>query len=63
MSIVEYMTRVRITAAKQLLSAGDESIGIISGQVGYGDPNYFSRVFRRETGLTPREYRLQLKIE
>ena len=63
MSVVEYMTRLRVSAARRLLAAGDESIGTISRKVGYGDPNYFTRVFRRETGLTPREYRLQLKIE
>jgi two-component system, response regulator YesN len=63
MSVVEYMTRVRVAAAKRLLSDGERSIRAVSRRVGYGDPNYFSRVFRRETGLTPREYRLQLKIE
>jgi two-component system response regulator YesN len=52
-----------MTAAKRLLAEGGESIGSISHLVGYGNPNYFTRVFRRETGLTPREYRLQLKIE
>lgn len=57
----EYLTRVRIERAKELLAAGSLSITEIAGQVGYGDAAYFSRVFSKETGRTPRGYRLALR--
>lgn len=55
----EYLTRVRIERAKALLSAGRLSITEIAGEVGYNDAAYFSRVFVRETGRTPRAFRQQ----
>jgi len=59
LSILDFLTRLRMDEAKRLL-LGDvhRNIGQIAEAAGYRDPNYFSRVFRRETGLSPREYRL-----
>lgn len=62
-SIVDYLTRIRMDEAKRILSVGGESIREVATAVGYKDPNYFARVFRRETGLTPREFRLQCRLE
>ena len=58
-SIMDYLTRLRMDEAKRLLLGDDDkNIGQIAEASGYRDPNYFSRVFRRETGLSPREYRV-----
>ena len=58
LSIIDYLTRIRMRAAEELLVHRKISIGTIAAEVGYRDANYFSRVFRRETGMTPREYRM-----
>lgn len=55
----EYLTHVRIERAKELLAANTLSITEIAGLVGYSDAAYFSRIFSRETGRTPRAYRQQ----
>lgn len=47
----------RILRAKQLLRETDRTILDISLQLGYGSPSHFAHVFRRETGVTPRDYR------
>lgn len=56
-TVHDYMTRLRMEQAKTLL--GDVSLKIyqISGIVGYRDAVYFSKLFRKHTGLTPKEYR------
>ncbi len=46
--------------AKQLLEDDKLSIKDISARVGYVDANYFSRLFKKQTELTPREYREKL---
>ncbi len=55
----EYLTEVRIKKAKELLRMTTLRSAEISYQVGYGDPHYFSSVFRKNTGLSPTEFRLQ----
>ncbi|MEE1254969.1 MAG: helix-turn-helix domain-containing protein [Lachnospiraceae bacterium] len=55
---IEYMTEIRISKAKELLSQGNEtSMKEICISCGYQDPNYFSRIFKKTVGLTPTEYR------
>ncbi len=46
--------------AKFLLGTTTRSIKSICSETGYGDANYFSRVFRKETGMTPQQYRAQI---
>ena len=53
----DYLTRYRIARAKDLLRDSLDSIGAIGRRVGFPDPAYFSRVFRKHTGMSPREYR------
>lgn len=56
-NFVEYVTRLRIKKAKELLAGGDCSVKEVCLEVGYGDPNYFSRIFKKNVGVTPTEYR------
>jgi two-component system response regulator YesN len=55
----EYVTEIRIKKAKELLRMTTLRAAEISYQVGYSDPHYFSSVFRKTTGLSPTEFRLQ----
>lgn len=54
-----YLTRYRIQRACQLLRHSDLPVGAVAASVGFEDRLYFSRAFRRETGLSPTEYREQ----
>ncbi|KGX92649.1 AraC family transcriptional regulator [Pontibacillus halophilus JSM 076056 = DSM 19796] len=53
----EYLTQYRLTRAKQLLSTTEWTIAEVSTQVGIQDHAYFSRLFKRKEGRTPKEYR------
>lgn len=55
-TFVEYLTRLRIEFAQQLMVKSDLSIKEICYSVGYSDPNYFSRLFRKQTGLMPKTF-------
>lgn len=59
-NFTSYLVRIRMTAAKKLLTQSMENIKDISEAVGYSDANYFAKVFKRNTGLTPTEYRGEL---
>jgi two-component system response regulator YesN len=52
-----YLTELRIKRAKELLRTTTLRAAEVSEQVGYNDPHYFSVVFRKSTGSTPREFR------
>lgn len=56
-TFVEYITSKRMEKAKKLLKTTDISSGEISVMVGYKDPHYFSFVFKKTQGMSPREYR------
>ena len=56
-SFVEYLTMKRMTRAKQFLRQSNRRSGEIAAEVGYKDPRYFSFVFKKTQGCTPREYR------
>lgn len=53
---IEYLTQLRIQKAKTLLSSPSVSVKNVCYSVGYSDPNYFARVFRRETGMSPSKF-------
>lgn len=61
-NLTSYINRVRISKAKELLLKHGLSISEISRITGFSDHNYFSKVFKKYTGLTPAEYRNQLPI-
>jgi two-component system response regulator YesN len=56
-NFIEYLTNIRIEKAKELLSNSDYSMKEICVMVGYSDPNYFSRSFKKNVGVTPTEYK------
>ncbi|MDR2246643.1 MAG: response regulator transcription factor [Treponema sp.] len=56
-NFIEYLTRVRIERAKHLLSATSMKSADIAVETGFNDPHYFSFIFKKNTGLSPREYR------
>lgn len=56
-NFIEYVTEIRMEKAKELLQSSTLSMKEICGEVGYSDPNYFSRTFKKNVGLTPTEYK------
>jgi two-component system response regulator YesN len=58
----EYLTRIRMDEAKRLLSDRSLTIMEISFRVGYDDPNYFSKVFKKNIGVSPTQYRKQAPV-
>lgn len=57
MTFTEYVTKKRMDKAKQLLRQTERPSGDIAAEVGFKDPHYFSYVFKKTQGCTPREYR------
>ncbi|MDZ7794398.1 MAG: response regulator [Spirochaetia bacterium] len=55
-SFVDQLTQMRMERAKRLLKEHSHSIKEISSMVGYQDPNYFSRLFKRLVGCSPTEF-------
>lgn len=47
----------RVERAKALLAERDVSVLVVAAAVGYDNPGHFARIFRREAGMTPRDYR------
>lgn len=58
---VDYLIRQRIRSACRLLDASDAAVATIAAEVGYEDPYYFTRSFRRVMGCSPRAYRRAVK--
>lgn len=56
-NFIYYLTNIRIEKAKQLLNNKALSVKEIGIKVGYSDPNYFSRIFKKSVGQTPTEYK------
>lgn len=56
-TFIEYLTNVRIENAKRLLRDTDMKGYDIAYECGFSDPHYFSYIFKKNTGLSPREYK------
>ena len=56
-SFINYLTAMRLERAKQLLTSTNMKLSDIALEIGYNEPNYFSHVFRKAEGMTPKEYR------
>ncbi len=57
MTFIEFVTKKRMDRAKKLLRQSKMSTADVAAEVGYKDPHYFSFVFKKTQGCTPREYR------
>jgi YesN/AraC family two-component response regulator len=53
---MSYLNRCRVKIAAQLLDAGSLSIAEVAFKVGFSSNAYFSRVFQKEKGMSPRDY-------
>lgn len=56
-TIIDYLIKVRLDKAKELLKTGEYSIKQISFMVGYSEPNYFTWSFKKYLGISPIKYR------
>lgn len=56
MSPKEYSLNLQIDKAKKMLLKEGLSVSLICDVLGFSSPAYFSRIFKRKTGMTPREY-------
>lgn len=54
---LKYLTTIRTNRAKELLEGTAYTISEVGSIVGYDNPLYFSRIFRNETGMSPKQYR------
>lgn len=54
---IDFLTESRMEKAKKLLADPEKSLKEISLEVGYHEPNYFSKVFKKTNGVSPKEYR------
>ena len=57
----DYLTRVRIEHAKELLRTTNLLVLEVAYRSGYNDPHYFSYIFKKNTGISPQRFRLQPK--
>ncbi len=62
LNFVDYLTKVRIGKAREMLEQGETSVKEVSSRVGYSEPNYFARVFKKETGMPPSVYQKNAKV-
>ena len=60
-TFIEYLTNVRMENAKRLMRETDMKGYDIAYECGFSDPHYFSYIFKKNTGLSPREYKLSLE--
>ena len=62
-TFVEYLTEVRMNKAKELLMCSAMKTSEIGYEVGYRDPHYFSYIFKKTQGCSPKEYRARRKSQ
>ncbi len=59
MRFIDYVNQVRVAESKRLLSSSDFAIVDIAVALGFGDQSYFSKVFKKHTGISPGMYRAE----
>ena len=58
-TFTEYLIHLRLSKAKELLKTTNYKNSQIADETGYNDSHYFSYIFKKNTGMTPSEYRAQ----
>ena len=61
LSAHEWLTRLKISQARNVLETTSDRVAMVARSVGYTDPFHFSRVFKRVTGMSPQQYRHELR--
>lgn len=61
-TLTEYVNKMRVEQAISLLRDSEKQIQNIAYESGFQDPNYFIRQFKRQTGMTPGEYRRSISL-
>ncbi|WP_128103027.1 ABC transporter substrate-binding protein [Paenibacillus sp. DCT19] len=56
-SIIDYLINIRMDKAKNLLQQTDLSLQEIATSIGYADVSYFIRIFKKSTGVTPKQFK------
>lgn len=59
-TIIEYLTGLRVERAKALLQDPCYTVSEVVQEIGYSEPSYFTKVFKRREGLTPTQYRRKI---
>jgi transcriptional regulator GlxA family with amidase domain len=57
LALIDYVQNLRIEEAKHRLETSDQAVDEICFTIGYEDPSFFRRLFRRRTGVAPARYR------
>jgi two-component system response regulator YesN len=55
-NFIDWLSMLRVRKAKELLTNSNLTVKEVCFMVGYKDPNYFSRIFKKRIGITPSEY-------
>ena len=61
-NFIDYITKKRLQYAEELLKKGNFNIKEISKMSGYEDSNYFCKIFKKDTGLSPKQYRIKVTM-
>ena len=62
-SFTEYINKIRVKYAKELLKENDLKIYQIAEMIGFQEPTYFNTVFKKVEGVSPKEYQLRSSLE
>ncbi|WP_322200195.1 response regulator [Acutalibacter intestini] len=61
-TIMDYLSKIRIYKAADLLRDPKSKVNEVGDMVGYSDPGYFTRIFKKHFGISPSQYRKNLNI-
>ncbi len=59
---VDFIRDIRIKRSIQLIESGEYNFSQVAYMIGFSDPKYFSKCFKKQTGLTPSEYKDQAQL-
>ncbi|WP_196890232.1 helix-turn-helix domain-containing protein [Aureivirga sp. CE67] len=62
LSALQLLNKIKITEAKYLLFISELTISEVSEKIGFEDPSYFSRFFKKQTSFTPKQFRKMFEM-